>query len=75
MQAILEKSIEYYRRQRFLEEVNAAYAALRQDYRAWEAVKQERAQWDATLFDGLELDEEWTEEGEDIKKDNRKKSP
>ena len=31
MQAVLEKSIEHYRRQRFLEEVNRAYAALRQD--------------------------------------------
>ena len=54
MQTILEKSIEYYRRQKFLKEINAAYAILRQDSEAWKATKQERSQWDATISDGLE---------------------
>ena len=74
MQAVLEKSIEHYRRQRFLEEVNTAYAALRQDREAWEAVEQERAQWDTTIFDGLELEEEWTEYGEAIIRNNQEES-
>lgn len=54
MQAILDKAIEHYRRQRFLEEVNTAYAAIRQDEKAWSAVETERGEWDATLLDGLQ---------------------
>jgi predicted transcriptional regulator len=64
MQAILEKALESYRRQRFLEEVNAAYAAARQDREAWEALQQERAAWEGTLADGLDTEEIWTDEGE-----------
>jgi hypothetical protein len=40
-------------RQQFLEEVNAAYARLRQDASAWKAIESERRAWDATLTDGL----------------------
>jgi hypothetical protein len=57
MQMTLDRAIESYRRQRFLEEVNAAYAVLRQDPKAWSAVTRERAEWDATLEDGLESGE------------------
>lgn len=57
MQTILDKSIEYYRRQKFLEEINAAYATLRQDSKAWKTIEQERSQWDATISDGLKNDE------------------
>jgi len=63
MQVVIEKAIEHYQRQRFLEEVNTAYAALRGDHEAWKKVAEERAQWDATLSDGLSADEEWTEDG------------
>jgi hypothetical protein len=34
-------------------QVNAAYAALRDDPRAWADVEAERREWDATLADGL----------------------
>ena len=54
MQTILDKAIEHYRRQRFLEEVNAAYAAVRQDEKAWSAIEKERGEWDATLMDSLQ---------------------
>ena len=54
MPVILAKSIEQYRRKLILEEANAAYAVLRNDPKAWEEELQERAQWDATLADGLE---------------------
>lgn len=54
MQAILDKAIELYRRQRFLEEVNTAYAAVRQDEKAWSEIEKERGEWDATLLDGLQ---------------------
>ncbi len=57
MQALLEEAIETLRRKRFLEQVNAAYASLRRDAKAWEAVERERREWDRTLLDGLALHE------------------
>lgn len=48
--------MEYRRRQRFLEEADAAYTAIRADPEAWKAELEERAAWDQTLFDGLEDD-------------------
>jgi hypothetical protein len=53
MQAVLDEAIEHYRRDRFLDEVNAAYAALRKNSKAWKAEQAERALWDRTLSDGL----------------------
>jgi len=72
MQTLLDKAIEAYRRQLFLEEINKAYAALREDPKAWSQVEKDRAAWDATLKDGLALDEEWTENGEVVRKKRRK---
>jgi hypothetical protein len=57
MLALLDEAVEALRRQRFLEQVNAAYATLRADSRAWEALEQERQEWDATLPDGLAVAE------------------
>jgi hypothetical protein len=57
MVAVLDEAVEALRRQRFLEGVNAAYAALRADPKAWESVERERRAWDATLSDGLTLAE------------------
>jgi len=54
MQAILDLAIEEYRRQRFLQEANAAYAALRNNPKAWKAELAERKVWDATMGDGQE---------------------
>ena len=54
MQAVLEEAVELYQGQRLLEATNAAYAALRADLPAWQALQEERAEWDATLNDGLE---------------------
>ena len=56
MQAILETAIEEYRRQRFLHEANAAYAALRNDPKQWKKELAERKEWDSTLIDGQEDD-------------------
>lgn len=53
MLALLDEAIESLRRQRFLEQVNSAYAALRADPEAWEETLDERRAWDATLADGL----------------------
>jgi len=57
MAALLDEAVEALRRQRFLEQVNTAYAALRSDAREWEAVEKERRAWDATLPDGLAVAE------------------
>jgi hypothetical protein len=54
MQSTLDKAIEAYRRQQFLERANAAFAALRDDPEAWQVEQEERAVWDVTLADGLE---------------------
>jgi hypothetical protein len=57
MLTVLDEAVEALRRQRFLEQVNSAYAILRADPRAWEAVERERRAWDATLGDGLTVGE------------------
>ena len=57
MLALLDEAVEALRRQRFLEQVNAAYAIVRADPRAWEAVERERRAWDVTLPDGLAVAE------------------
>jgi hypothetical protein len=64
MQDTLDKAIEAYRRQRFFEQLNAAYAALRNDPEAWQVELEERRLWEATLMDGLDPEETWTERGE-----------
>ena len=73
MQSILEKAIEAYRRQHFLKEINKAYSVLHQNKEAWTAMEKELAEWDATLGDGLESDEEWAENGKAIRKGKGKK--
>lgn len=54
MQTILDIAIEEYRRQRFLHEANAAYAALRNDPKAWKVELAERKEWDSTMADDQE---------------------
>jgi Ribbon-helix-helix protein, copG family len=57
MAEIVEQAIEAYRRQRFVEAINAGYAELRADPDAWNAYQEELSEWDATLLDGLERDD------------------
>jgi len=52
LQSVLERAIEEYRRQRFLEAANRRYAALRADKRAWTVEADERKAWDRTVADG-----------------------
>lgn len=54
MQVVLEHAIEEYRRNRILNETNAAYAVLRQDPEAWHEVEVERDELAGTLADGLD---------------------
>ena len=53
MQAVLDEAIDHYQRDKFLDEVNAAYSTLRSDPKRWKAELAERALWDKTLVDGL----------------------
>src|SRR5262245_45760859 len=57
MHVLLDKAVEEYRRHRFFEDLNAAYAALKNDPEAWKEELEERALWEVTLLDGLEDDE------------------
>ena len=57
MLSLLDEAVEALRRQRFLEQVNSAYAVLRADPRAWRAVERERRTWESTLADGLTVAE------------------
>jgi len=54
MQTVLKQAIDSYRREKFLEEANTAFAALRNNPEAWNGEQQERDLWDQTTGDGLE---------------------
>jgi len=54
MSAVMQKAIDSYRRRRFLEEANRAFAALRADEDAWNEELKERELWEATLADGID---------------------
>jgi hypothetical protein len=57
MAALLDEAVETLRRQRLLEQTNAAYGRLRADPDAWPEIDAERRAWDATLGDGLAVAE------------------
>ena len=63
MMDLLDKALEAYHRKLFFEKLNAGYAELQADPEAWAEHLAERKQWDATLMDGLDPDEHWTEDG------------
>lgn len=56
MQAVLDKAIEVYRRQWFLEQANKAFASLKENPEAWEEELSERREWEVTINDGLQED-------------------
>ena len=57
MATILKKAIERHRRQKFLEDANASYAALKANRKEWKEEIAERELWDRTNADGLK--DEW----------------
>lgn len=63
MHTVLDKAREQYRRQRFFEELDAAYAAIQADPDALAEEMKERALWDNTLMDGLDPKEIWAADG------------
>ena len=54
MGAVPENAIERYRREKFLEDANTAYAVLKEDPRKWRDEIAERKLWENTLGDGLD---------------------
>ena len=54
MQSILDEAIERYRREKFLRDANADFAAFRKSSRAWKQELKERELWEQTLSDGLD---------------------
>jgi hypothetical protein len=60
---LLDKALDAYRRKLFFDQLNAGYAELRADPKAWADHLAECKQWDVTLKDGLDADEKWTEDG------------
>ena len=72
MMEVLDKALDAYRRKVFFEQLNAGYAELRADPQAWAEHLAERKLWDATLMDGLDPDERWTDDGRCLTPDQDK---
>src|SRR5262245_32924489 len=53
MMDVLDKALDAYRRKLFFDQMNAGYAELRSDPKAWAEHLAERELWDATQMDGL----------------------
>jgi hypothetical protein len=63
MTDVLDEALSAYGRTVYFERLNAGYAELRASPEAWAEHLAERKQWDATLTDGLDPDEQWTDDG------------
>ena len=50
---VLRNAVEEYRARKLLDETNGAFDELRRDPEAWRRELEERAEWEATLMDGL----------------------
>lgn len=62
---VLDEAIAQYRERQFWQDTREAYTRLREDPDAWQAYKDELAEWDATLMDGLDPTETFDEERAD----------
>jgi hypothetical protein len=54
-QDVLEAAISLYERKQFFEEASRAYAELRQNAKHWTELEEERAVFDGTVADGIDL--------------------
>ena len=61
---VLYRALDAYRRQVFLDEVNAGYAAVRADPQAWAELEAERRSMAGSLMDGLDPKESWGADGD-----------
>lgn len=71
----LDRAIQDQYDRQFWDATNAGYAALRADPEAWAEVEAERKLWDATLMDGLDPAERWTEDGQVLPPPQRGSAP
>ena len=58
IQDIIEHAITEYKKKKFYESLNDAYAKLKSNPVAWKEELEEREEWDRTLSDGLKNDDE-----------------
>jgi hypothetical protein len=72
MMAVLDKVLDVFRRKQFFEQLNAGYAELQADPKAWAEHLADRKHWDATLMDGLDPEERWTDDGRCLTADDGK---
>ncbi len=63
MEDIVDRALDAYRRKIFFDQLDSGYAELRADPEAWRDHLAERKTWEATLMDGLDPSERWTEDG------------
>lgn len=63
LESVLERALEVYRRESFLEKANKGYAALREDAASNDEWEKEQKLFENTLMDGLDPEEDWDEEG------------
>lgn len=59
---VLDAAIAQYRERQFWQDAREAYTRLREDPEAWQAYRDELAEWDATLMDGLGAEEPYDED-------------
>lgn len=59
---VIDEAITALERDRFWEAMEAGYAKLRADPKAWNEWQDEIALWDTTLMDGIPTDDEYAEE-------------
>lgn len=59
MQEIIDRAVEEYRRSSFLRGLNEDFRVLRGDDTAWKSHQEEISEWEATVADGLD-DEDQT---------------
>jgi hypothetical protein len=52
-QEIIHEALAAFHRDRMLDEINAAFAAVKRDDGAWREEQAERLEWDGTAADGV----------------------
>jgi predicted transcriptional regulator len=63
MQDVITRAVENYRRELFFAQANEAYARMMADPVQKAEHEAELREWDGTLMDGLDPDEQWNEDG------------
>lgn len=51
---VLDRAVESYRREVFLDEVSRSFQTLKEDSEAWRAEVEERSLWDNSVADGVD---------------------